>query len=109
MSTPGTTTTGPDAGNRGHHPKDIRMRVADLVGAYHRHEYHAMHTHSLALIAMARRLGADRNTTAQEVVDVPRAASELVGAWKDGRENDMSAIALGLLDVASKHKRGGDD
>lgn len=109
MSTHHTTSTGSSTRNCGYDREDVRMRVADLVGAYHLQEYRGMQTHSLALIGMARRLGADPDTQARDIEDVPSAASQLVETWEDGRADEMSAIALGLLDVAREHKRGGGE
>lgn len=107
MSTQHTSSTGPSARARGYSQEDVRMRVADLVGAYHLQEYRGMQTHALSLTGLARRLGADRNVEPREIEDVPTAASQIVDAWENGRANKMAALALGLLDVAREHKRGG--
>ena len=78
---------------------EVRLVAAEAYGAYRTNEYNALLGRSLALLAVARRNGAPRDT-ARVVIEPRRAVEELVEAYDNDEFERMAELAGGLHEIA---------
>lgn len=90
-----------------HDDSDIRMRIAEAVGAYRTGEYQLMETRAKQLVDIAKRRGAGADTnTIQQAKTVDEASSEVEDAWCAEDWDRMEAAAFHLLHWARRGQRG---